>query len=612
MGAHVASRRFQGGCQALNQHELISSPSLGGRIVRVVPDVSGVNKVFDYLVPETLKNVKVGSVVRVELHGRRVDAWVVSEVEYPSSDINFKEVLSFLSEGPSEEVVQLSQWAADRFCGPLRAVLSSASPALRIKKLGARHGGASRKSGQRSVVDEAEELFGNGRGGVLVWPAPRPLRPVLESGISRGRTLVVTPSVGFARTIAQALRREGLSVALMPDDWQRAAEGVDVVVGARSAVWASIPELKSIIVLDEHDERLQDERSPKWHARDVAIERARALGIPCVLVSPLPTVSATHWAGAEAVRFVEQVAGDWPPIEVVDPYSDLGDEEKPQFGLLSSRLIEVLRDKTQTVVCILNTKGRSRLLSCKACKAIIRCENCDAAVIQNEEGLLECNRCGVHRPSTCQSCSSNALALLRKGVAKMRDEIEKAALRQVVELSADTTIAANASSLVYIGTEAALHRVSSADVVVFLDFDNELFAPTYRAGEQAWTLLIHAIRLLKGSSRALIVLQSQDASNPQYSDFVEPEPRQFIEREQNKRKAMHLPPYAAMARMVFADSSFNPADWAHCNLSFSASAKPTEFLVRAANNELLTQGIKQLRGEFSGRFRCYVDPMRYA
>jgi primosomal protein N' (replication factor Y) len=297
---------------------------------------------------------------------------------------------------------------------------------------------------------------------------------------------------------------------------------------------------------------------------------------------------------------------------VVDPYSDLGDEEKPQFGLLSSRLIGVLRDKTQTVVCILNTKGRSRLLSCKACKAIIRCENCDAAVIQNEEGLLECNRCGVHRPSTCQSCSSNALALLRKGVAKMRDEIEKAALRQVVELSADTTIAANASSLVYIGTEAALHRVSSADVVVFLDFDNELFAPTYRAGEQAWTLLIHAIRLLKGSSRALIVLQSQDASNPQYSDFVEPEPRQFIEREQNKRKAMQLPPYAAMARMVFADASFNPADWAHCNLSFSASAKPTEFLVRAANNELLAQGIKQLRGEFSGRFRCYVDPMRYA
>ena len=611
MGTHFTPRRVQGGCQALNQHELISSPSLGRRIVRVVPNVSGVNKTFDYLVPESLKNVKVGSIVRVELQGRRVDAWVIDEV-VRAGLIKFKDVISLLSEGPSEEVVQLSQWAAQRFCGPLRAVLSSASPSLRVKQLGTRHSGAARKSGQRGVVAEAEELFNNQRGGVLVWPAPRPLRPVLESGISRGRTLVVTPSVGFARTIAQALRREGLSVALMPDDWQRAAEGVDVVVGARSAVWASIPELKSIIVLDEHDERLQDERSPTWHSRDVAIERARALGIPCLLVSPLPTVSATHWAGSQAVRFVEPVASDWPTIEVVDPYSDLGDEEKPQFGLLSSRLIEVLRDKSKTVVCILNTKGRSRLLSCKACKAIIRCENCDAAVIQNDEGMLECNRCGVHRPATCQSCSSNALALLRKGVAKMRDEIEKAALRQVVELSAETTVAANAASLVYIGTEAALHRVSSADVVVFLDFDNELFAPTYRAGEQAWTLLIHAIRLLKGSSNALIVLQSQDASNAQYADFVSPEPQLLIEREQKKRKVMQLPPYAAMARVVFADPTFNPADWAHCKLAFSSSVKTAEFLVRAENDEVLSQGIAQLRDELSTRFRCYVDPMRYA
>ena len=611
MGAHFTPRRVQGGCQALNQQELISTPSLGRRIVRVVPNVSGVNKTFDYLVPESLKNVKVGSIVRVELQGRRVDAWVIDEVVRPGL-IKFKDVISLLSEGPSEEVVQLSQWAAQRFCGPVRAVLSSASPSLRIKKLGTRHSGAARKSGQRGVVAEAEELFDNQRGGVLVWPAPRPLRPVLESGIARGRTLVVTPSVGFARTIAQALRREGLSVALMPDDWQRAAEGVDVVVGARSAVWASIPELKSIIVLDEHDERLQDERSPTWHSRDVAIERARALGIPCLLVSPLPTVSATHWAGSQAVRFVEPASGDWPSIEVVDPYSDLGDEEKPQFGLLSSRLIEVLRDKSKTVVCILNTKGRSRLLSCKACKAIIRCEKCDAAVIQNEEGILECNRCGAHRPATCQSCSSNALALLRKGVAKMRDEIEKAALRQVVELSAETTVAANAASLVYIGTEAALHRVSSADVVVFLDFDNELFAPTYRAGEQAWTLLIHATRLLKGSSKALIVLQSQDASNTQYTDFVSPDPQLLIEREQKKREVMQLPPYAAMARVVFADPTFNPADWAHCKLAFSSSVKTAEFLVRAENDEALSQGIAQLRDELSTRFRCYVDPMRYA
>ena len=116
MGTHFTSRRVQGGCQALNQHELISSPSLGRRIVRVVPDVSGVNKTFDYLVPESLKNVKVGSIVRVELQGRRVDAWVIDEV-VRSGFIKFKDVISLLSEGPSEEVVHSRSGLHEGFVG---------------------------------------------------------------------------------------------------------------------------------------------------------------------------------------------------------------------------------------------------------------------------------------------------------------------------------------------------------------------------------------------------------------------------------------------------------------------------------------------------------------
>ena len=75
---------------------------------------------------------------------------------------------------------------------------------------------------------------------------------------------------------------------------------------------------------------------------------------------------------------------------------------------------------------------------------------------------------------------------------------------------------------------------------------------------------------------------------------------------------MQLPPYAAMARMVFNDSTLNPADWAHCKLSFSSSTKPGEFLVRAENDTVLSQGVSQLRAELPSRFRCYVDPMRYA
>src|SRR4029079_11862797 len=108
---------------------------------------------------------------------------------------------------------------------------------------------------------------------------------------------VIHPSIDDARRLAARLRHAGWSTAVHPEQWARASAGVDVVIGGRSAVWSPCAGMRSIVVLDEHDEALQDERSPTWHARDVAIERARRAGADCVLVSPSPSMSALQWAG---------------------------------------------------------------------------------------------------------------------------------------------------------------------------------------------------------------------------------------------------------------------------------------------------------------------------
>ncbi len=125
--------------------------------------------------------------------------------------------------------------------------------------------------------------------------------PVVLAAAAVGPTLVVTPSVDQARLLGARLRRSGLSVAVVPRDWAAAAGGVDVVVGARAAAWAPMPVVGAVVVLDEHDEALQEERAPTWHARDVAVERARRAGAPCLLVSPVPTLSALDWAGDRVV-----------------------------------------------------------------------------------------------------------------------------------------------------------------------------------------------------------------------------------------------------------------------------------------------------------------------
>ena len=134
-----------------------------------------------------------------------------------------------------------------------------------------------------------------------VPPNTDPL-PVVLAAAANGPTIVVHPAVAAARAIAKRLRRNGLTVALVADEWDRAAGGVDVVVGTRVAVWAPCPDLAGIVVLDEHDEALQEERTPTWHARDVAIERAARAGAACVLVSPSPTVSALAAADRDLRR----------------------------------------------------------------------------------------------------------------------------------------------------------------------------------------------------------------------------------------------------------------------------------------------------------------------
>ncbi len=176
----------------------------------------------------------------------------------------------------------------------------------------------------------------------------------------RGPALVVTPSAVMAVALGLQVRRSGLSVAVVPREWAQAAAGVDVVIGARAAAWAPCPNLAAVVVLDGHDEGLQQEQAPTWNAWLVAAERARQAGVPCVITSPCPSVELLDWAPVVAPSRSTERAG-WAPLEVIDRRRD-----DPHTGLYSPRLVGLLRGSGR-VVCVLNRKGRARLLACTSC-----------------------------------------------------------------------------------------------------------------------------------------------------------------------------------------------------------------------------------------------------
>jgi primosomal protein N' (replication factor Y) len=577
------------------------------RVARVVPDVTGLDKEFDYLVPsEVADQVRVGSIVRVPLHGRSVRGWVI-EI---NPDLSFaidrlRPIAKVSSWGPSAELIDLGRWASVRWAaGRLRPFLVAASPPVNVADLP-----PARRTAMpiEPVHPGARDVLGRG-GGVLRLPPSDDAVPAIAAAAGLGPTLVVTPSPDRARLEAIRLRRAGLTVANVPEEWAAAAAGVDVVIGARTAAWAPCPGLAAAVVLDEHDEALQEERAPTWHARDVVVERARRAGAPVLLVSPCPTVVGLAAAGGQVVApSIDAERAGWPIVEVVDRSRD----EPWRTSLVTSALVVHLRRNDRTVVCVHNTPGRARILACRSCRALARCERCEAAVGLSDERRLICRRCGAERPATCLLCQGTAFANLKPGVTRLREELEAAAGRPVVAVTGRDT-EPPVSAGVYVGTEAVLHRVDRADVVAFLDIDVELLAPRYRAGEQSMALLARAARLLgprRDRRDARLLLQTFVPGHEVIRAALLAEPGRLSEPEAERRRALELPPFAALAA-VSGSGSEAVADALRVLPGVTVGGSGDRYVVRAAKWEHLGHALISAPRPKRSRVRIEVDPPR--
>ena len=575
---------------------------MAARVARVLPNVTGLDKSFDYLIPEVLAHqVQVGTIVRVELHGRRIGGWVTEILDGREAAVDvdaLKPIAKVTGHGPDASLFDVADWAAVRWAARRsRPFIVAASPQRAITSLPPER----RSAFSLGPTSPAAAEMLTSSGGVLRLPPRSDVLPALRSAVAHGPTLAVAPTIVDARSYALRLRREGVSVALMPDDWASAMGGVDLVIGPRSAAWAPCPDMAAAVVLDEHDEALQEERSPTWHARDVIVERCRRLGVPHLIVSPAPTLTAIETAagggGVVHPPFVRERAA-WPRITVVDRTN----EEPWKKSLVTSALIDRIRNPDLTVVCVSNITGRARLMACRACQSLIRCERCDAAVGQSSDLQLDCARCGMTRPAVCQECGATHFANLRPGISRLREELEGAAARPVVEVSGSDTEAV-ASAGVYVGTEAVLYRVANADVVAFLEFDSEMLAPRFRAAEQAMSLLIRAGRLAPE-----VLVQTFSPDHEVIRAAAEGNPDIVVRTERERRAMLGLPPFGALAHVAGTGSAeligqLGPGVQV-------GGDEATGFVLRADDWTTLGEALNAAERPKGSRLRIEVDPPR--
>jgi primosomal protein N' (replication factor Y) len=573
--------------------------------------------------------VRVGTIVRVPLHGRRVRGWVVADGVDPEADpAELRPLAKVVSAGPPPDVVELCRWMGWRYAGPVAPILRAASPPNVVPA-------TSERERETAVFPPAAMPGGFDAGGhtlvrVLAWPPATDRRELVRALIApEGSTIVVVPDAQSASAVTTDLRGQGRHTLVMRGDrpdatraalWDEARSGACVVVGGRVAVLAPVPDLQSIIVLDEGDEALKEERAPTWHAREVALERARRAGARCTLVSPAPTLEAVTVAGSveHPGRGVER--DGWPRLEVVDLR-----DEPPGRGLFTDALTSALRaavERGTRPVCVLNRTGRARLLTCGRCGRIAQCEVCEAAVVEDETGFL-CARCGATRPRICMHCHGTRFSARRAGITRIREEIAALLPRvSVAEVDAKTHGIPDADVLV--GTEAVLHRVrerrAPVDLVAFLEFDQELLATRYRAAEQALWLLVRAARVVgerRGPGRVLV--QTRVPDHEVIAAARTGDATVVADAERARRRVLGFPPFGGLAEVSGARQAVDVACASLRPLSGLRVLGPTvtgasaRALVQAPSTDVLCDALATVDlapARARGRLRVEVDPLR--
>jgi primosomal protein N' (replication factor Y) len=600
----------------------VSQPGVVQRVDRVLPDVPAVGRAFDYAVPGDLAGaIDVGTIVRVPLHGRRVRGWVLgTDVESEAPADRVLPIHAVVSAGPPAAVVELTEFAAWRWAGPRAAFLRAASAPNVVADTRAPEPDLGVFPSRPAPMD-----LPDARARLVVWPPARSRAGLVASMVDpEGSTLLIAPDSAEADALAAHLEAEGRHVVVMRADrsaaertaaWDASRRGACVVVGGRVAVLAPVPDLRAVIVLDDADEALAEERAPAWHARDLAHERARREGARFDIVTPAPTVEAVEMAGAPVAAPFDVRRAGWPRVEIVDRRDD-----PPGLGLLSAALGPALHRALEDggrAVCVLNRRGRAHLLLCRSCGEPARCSRCDATVAEGDGGLV-CARCESVHEQRCRHCGSTRFRALKPGVVRLRDELAGLVPHHQV-VAVDRSSAPLTPFDVVVGTEAALHRAADdarrpVRLVAFLDLDQELLAPRYRAAEQSLWLLVRAARLVgPRAGGGVVLVQTRVPEHEVLRTVCDADPGPALAAETARRRDLQFPPFGGLAEVRGAAQAVAAACALLQGRVTVLGPSGAGALLRASSTGALCDALAAVDltpARALGRLRVDVDPLR--
>ena len=442
-------------------------------------------------------------------------------------------------------------------------------------------------------------LYGvTGSGKTAVYVAA--MRRALDAGRS---ALLLVPEIGLTPAMAGQMHAAfGTEVALLhsqlspderADQWHRIRRGeARVVVGTRSAVFAPALDLGLMIVDEEHDGSYKQEETPRYHGRDVAVMRAKLLGIPVVLGSATPSLES--WKNAQTGRYTllrmeQRVANrPLPAVELVDMRAEFRDTGAEH--IFSRRLIEETQatlDRGEQAIILLNRRGYSYVVLCRACGEKIECENCAISMtfhkpvhgsdLHAEPGeRLECHYCGFRRtvPSRCPTCDSEHLYYLGAGSQQGEERLQEIFPHaRIGRMDRDTVRGRgdmerllqrlhSGEINLLVGTQmiAKGHDIHGVTTVGVVGCDHALGLPDFRAAERVFQLLTQVSgRAGRGDAPGRVLVQTYHPDHYAVRCAAAHDYHGFVQREMQFRRPFFYPPFGVLANVLVQSQEMGEA-----------------------------------------------------
>ncbi|MBV7503786.1 primosomal protein N' [Bacillus sp. sid0103] len=399
----------------------------------------------------------------------------------------------------------------------------------------------------------------------------------IQEVIERGQeAIVLVPEISLTPQMVNrfkgrfgdlvAVLHSGLSAGEKYDEWRKIQrKEVKVAVGARSAIFAPFENLGIIIIDEEHETSYKQEEMPRYHARDVAIERAKTYNCPVVLGSATPSLESF----ARAQKNVYQLLSlpkrmnnqTLPSVEIIDMREELRNGNRSMF---SQKLFDMLKDrieKKQQSVLFLNKRGHSSFVMCRDCGYVMNCPNCEISLTYHRvHEQMKCHYCGYesHVPKHCPECSSEYIRYFGTGTQKVEDELGKILPEaRVIRMDVDTTGRKgsherlltdfqNGKADILLGTQMIAKGLDFPNITLVgvLSADTMLHLPDFRASEKTFQLLTQVSgRAGRHQLPGEVIIQTYTPEHYSVELAGTQDYDLFYQREMMIRKAHHYPPF---------------------------------------------------------------------